>query len=77
MTKREPYPEYYPDLEDASVAYFRSLLSSLMDSTDDPRSARAVSISGIAESVSNTGSCPLGTDGVSASEAIKAKLSGK
>jgi len=75
----QPYPQYYPDLEDNSVAYFRSLLNSLVDSTDDPQSARAISIAGIAESVSNTGSCPLGTDGVSASEAgaIKAKFSGK
>lgn len=76
---RQPYTEYHADLEDASVAYFRSLVNSLVDSSDDPRSARASAIAEIAASLTESGRCPLGTYGLSATEAaaIKSKLSGK
>jgi hypothetical protein len=74
-----PYPEYHPDLEDASVAYFRSLLNSLVSSIDDPRSARAIATAEISASVAECDRCPLGTYGLSSIEAaaIKSKLSGK
>jgi hypothetical protein len=76
---RQPYTEYHADLEDAAVAYFRSLLNSLVDSSDDPRSARANAIAEIADSLTESDRCPLGTYGLSATEAvaIKSKLSGK
>jgi hypothetical protein len=74
---RQPYTEYHADLEDASVAYFRSLVNFLVDSSDDPRSARAIAIAEIADSLAESDRCPLGTYGLSATEAeaIKSKLS--
>jgi hypothetical protein len=76
---RQPYTEYHPDMEDASVAYFRSLLNSLVDSSDDPRSTRAIAIADIAASLVESHRCPLGTYGLSSTEAaaINSKLSGK
>jgi hypothetical protein len=76
---RQPYTEYHPDLEDASVAYFRSLFKSLVDSSDDPQSARAIAIREIAASLAEGDRCPLGTYGLSANETagIESKLSGK
>jgi hypothetical protein len=74
-----PYPEYYPDLEDASVAYFRSLVNSLVSSSGDPRSARASATAMTAASVAESNRCPLGTYGLGSTEAaeIISKLSGK
>ena len=74
-----PYPEYHPDLEDASVAYFRSLLNSLVSSSGDPRSARPSAIAEIAASVAETYRCSLGTYGLSSTEAaaINSKFSGQ
>lgn len=74
---RQPYPEYHPDLEDMSVASFRSLLTSLVDSTDAGQSARAKAITNIATSLAQGDRCPSGTYGVSSIEAaaIRSKLS--
>jgi hypothetical protein len=76
---RQPYTEYHPDLEDASVAYFRSLFKSLVDSSDDPQSARAIALAEIAVSLAESDRCPLGAYGLSSNEAagIESKLSGK
>jgi hypothetical protein len=74
-----PYAEYYPDLEDASVMYFRFLLNSLVNSSGGPRSTRAIAIADIAASVAELGRCPLGTYGLRSTEAaaIYSKLSGR
>lgn len=74
---RPPYPEYHPDLEDASLAYFRSLLNSLVASSGDPQSARANAVIEIAVSLAESDRCPLGTYGLSSIEAsaIRSRLS--
>lgn len=76
---RQPYTEYHPAIENASLAYFRSLLTSLIESTNDPKSARAAAIQEIASSLTETERCPLGTYGLSSNEAtaINDKLSKK
>jgi hypothetical protein len=77
---RQPYTEYHPDLEDTSVAYFRSLLDSLVNSSSGvSRSARANAIAEIAASLAESDRCPLGTYGLGSAEAeaIVSKLSGK
>lgn len=73
----QPYSEYHSDLEEAALAYFRSLLHVLVTSSGEPRSARAIAIREIVESLEESDMCPLGTYGLSSSEAaaIKAKLS--
>lgn len=78
-SERQPYTEYHADLEDASVAYFRSLLDLLVNSGTDPRSTRASAIRMIAASVAETDRCPLGTYGLSSTEAaaIQSRLSGR
>jgi hypothetical protein len=76
---RQPYPEYHPNLEDTSVAYFRFLLNSLVNSSGDLQSARANAIAEISASLAESDRCPLGTYGLSSTEAsaIFSKLSGK
>lgn len=73
----QPYSEYHSDLEEAALAYFRSLLHVLVTSSGEPRSARPIAIREIVESLEESDMCPLGTYGLSSSEAaaIKAKLS--
>jgi hypothetical protein len=73
----QPYREYHSDLEKAALAYFRELLQALVASSGDPRSARATAIREIAESLTESDTCPLGTYGLSSSEAaaIQTKLS--
>jgi hypothetical protein len=75
----QPYREYHPDLEKAALAYFRELLQALVASSGDPRSARAIAIREIAESLTESDTCPLGTYGLSSSEAaaIETKLAEK
>jgi hypothetical protein len=75
----QPYREYHPDLEDAAVTYFRSLLRALVASSGAPRSARTIAIREIVESLEERDMCPLGTYGLSLSEAaaIETELSGK
>lgn len=76
---RQPYPEYHLDLEETSVATFRSLFSSLVDSTENTQSTRAIAVANIAAKLAQGNTCPFGTYGLSASEAavVKSKLSGK
>lgn len=73
----QPYSEYHSDLEEAALAYFRSLLHALVTSSGEPRSARAIAIREIVESLEESDMCPRGTYGLSSSEAatIKTKLS--
>jgi hypothetical protein len=76
---RQPYTEYHPDLEKAAVAYFQSLLNALVMSSGDPRSTRATAIREIVESLAESDMCPLGTYGLTSTEAaaMKNKLSEK
>lgn len=72
-----PYTEYHPDLEKKGLDYFRSLVHTLVDSSSEPQSARAIAIGQILESLEESTRCPLGTYGLTSDEAaaIKAKLS--
>ena len=76
---RQPYTEYHPDLEQAALAYFQSLLHALVASSGDPRSARAMAIREIVESLAESEMCPLGTYGLTSTEAavMENKLSEK
>jgi hypothetical protein len=55
----QPYREYHPDLEDAAVTYFRSLLRALVASSGAPRSARTIAIREIVESLEERDMCLL------------------
>lgn len=76
---RTPYEESHPDLERAAVKYFRYLLELAVNSTEDPRSARASSLAEMVASISKGSKCPLGTYGLSLGQAasLNAKLLAK
>jgi hypothetical protein len=76
---RQPYTEYHPDLERASIAYYRSLLNSLVASSGNPRSARALAIREIVDSIAENDMCTLGTYGLSSREAteLRSELIGR